>query len=129
MTDQTFNEKSLERLSKVHLDLERVFKEAITASPWPFQITQGLRTPKEQQALYEAGKSKTMNSRHLTGHAVDIVVYKEGKVSWDFALYEQVARHVLAVAKLCDVPVVWGGDWESFKDGPHFEMDRRFYKV
>ena len=127
MTDHTFNEKSLERLAEVHMDLEKVFTEAITASPLPFQISQGVRSLEEQKALYEAGKSKTMNSRHLTGHAVDIVVYKDGKVSWDFQLYEQVARHVLAVAKLCDVPMVWGGDWEKFRDGPHFELDRREY--
>lgn len=127
MTDQALNEKSLERLGGVHPLLQSVFREAIEASPWPFQITQGLRTREEQIKLYEAGKSKTLNSRHLTGHAVDIVVYKDGKVTWDFALYEQVARHILAVAKLQDVKLVWGGDWTSFKDGPHFELDRREY--
>jgi peptidoglycan L-alanyl-D-glutamate endopeptidase CwlK len=25
------------------------------------------------------------------------------------------------------VPIVWGGDWRTFKDGPHFELDRRKY--
>ena len=25
------------------------------------------------------------------------------------------------------VPSVWGGDWKTFKDGPHFELDRRVY--
>ena len=127
MTDHTFSEKSLEKLSTVHKDLQMVFKEAITASPHDFSITEGLRSHERQKMLYEAGKSKTMNSRHLKGFAVDIAVFVDGKLTWDFAKYAEVAEHVKAVAKLCDIPLVWGGDWELFKDGPHFELDRKYY--
>lgn len=127
MTDHVFNEASLERLEQVHPDLQRVFKEAITASPHYFTITEGLRSRERQIALLAAGKSKTMNSRHLTGHAVDIAVFVDGKLTWNFPKYEEVAEHIKAVAKLCDVPLVWGGDWKTFKDGPHFELDRKVY--
>lgn len=104
-----------------------VFKEAITTSPHDFSITEGVRSHARQKELVAAGKSKTMNSRHLTGHAVDIAVFVDGKLTWDFDKYKEVAEHVKAVSVLWDVPLVWGGDWETFKDGPHFELDRKHY--
>lgn len=122
-----FSAKSLERLSGVHPDLQRVMSEAITDSPLDFSITEGLRTKERQQELFNSGKSKTMRSRHLTGHAVDIAVFKDGEITWDFKYYQIVADHIKAVAKLNDVPITWGGDWVSFKDGPHFELDRSKY--
>lgn len=122
-----FSAKSLERLSGVHPDLQRVMSEAITDSPLDFGITEGLRTKERQQELFNSGKSQTMRSRHLTGHAVDIAIFIDGKANWDFKNYQIVADHIKAVAKLNDVPIVWGGDWVSFKDGPHFELDRSKY--
>ncbi len=122
-----FSAKSLERLSGVHPDLQRVMSEAITDSPLDFGITEGLRTKERQQELFNSGKSQTMRSRHLTGHAVDIAIFIDGKANWDFKNYQIVADHIKAVAKMNDVPVVWGGDWISFKDGVHFELDRSKY--
>jgi peptidoglycan L-alanyl-D-glutamate endopeptidase CwlK len=49
-------------------------EEAIKESPLDFSITEGLRTKERQKELFSAGKSQTMNSRHLTGKAVDIAV-------------------------------------------------------
>lgn len=122
-----FSAKSLERLSGVHKDLQRVMSEAITNSPYDFGITEGLRTKERQQELFNTGKSQTMNSRHITGHAVDIAVFIDGKLTWELDKYKTVADHIKAVAKLNDVPIVWGGDWITFKDGPHFELDRNKY--
>ena len=123
----SFGPKSKERLSGVHPDLVRVIEEAIKESPYDFSITQGLRTLEQQQALFNAGKSKTLRSRHLTGHAVDIAVIDNGTVTWDFDKYKVVADHIKAVAKLNDVPINWGGDWITFKDGPHFELNKGKY--
>ena len=123
----TFSAKSLERLSGVHPDLQRVMSEAITNSPLDFGISEGLRTKERQQELFNTGKSQTMNSRHITGHAVDIAVFIDGKANWELRNYQIVADHIKAVAKLNDVPIVWGGDWVSFVDGPHFELDRSKY--
>ena len=124
---QKFSAKSLERLQTVHPDLQRVFLEAIENSPYDFSITEGIRTLERQKQLYAEGKSQTMNSRHLKGYAVDIAVFVDGKVTWDLKYYKVVAEHILAVAKLNDVPVVWGGSWKSLVDGPHFELDRNKY--
>ena len=78
--------------------------------------------------LYAEGASRTLNSRHLTGHAVDIVLYVDGKVTWDFDKYKEVADHIQVVAILNEVPLIWGGDWRGLRDGPHYELDRKVYK-
>jgi peptidoglycan L-alanyl-D-glutamate endopeptidase CwlK len=76
-----------------------------------------------------------MNSRHLTGHAVDLGYWlddgdgvpENGEIRWDWPLYAQLASAVKAAARQCGVPITWGGDWPSFPDGPHFELDRGKY--
>ena len=123
----SFGTRSKERLSGVHPDLVKVMEEAIKESPLDFSITEGLRTKERQKELFSAGKSQTMNSRHLTGKAVDIAVIKEGTVTWDFKEYQLVADHIKKVAKELGIDIVWGGDWQSFKDGPHFELHRSKY--
>ena len=118
-----FGQRSKNRLKGVHPDLVRVLDEAITASPHDFAITEGVRTLERQKELYAARKSTTMRSRHLTGHAVDIVVYDEaGKVTWDIDYYRRVTDHIKVVAKLCDVELEFGIDWKSFVDGPHIQL-------
>jgi len=123
----SFGTKSSERLSKVHPDLQKVFNEAIKESPLDFSITQGLRTKEQQKVLFDAGKSQTMNSRHLTGKAVDIAVIKDGEVTWDFKYYQLVSDHIKKVAKELGIEMAWGGDWVSFRDGPHYELHRSVY--
>jgi peptidoglycan L-alanyl-D-glutamate endopeptidase CwlK len=120
-------QRSKDRLSGVHPDLVKVIEEAIKESPLDFSITEGLRTKERQKELFDAGKSQTMNSRHITGKAVDIAVLFEGKVTWEFRHYHTVADHIKKVAKELGIELVWGGDWQSFKDGPHFELNRSVY--
>ncbi len=123
-----FHQRSLANLDTVHPDLKRVMLEAIENAPFDFGITEGLRTKERQQQLFNEGKSQTLNSRHLTGNAVDIVIFIDNKVTWDLKYYKVLSEHIKAVAKLNDVPVVWGGDWKSFVDAVHFELDRKVYK-
>lgn len=123
----SFGTKSSEKLSQVHPDLQRVFNEAIKDSPFDFSITQGLRTKEQQKVLFDAGKSQTMNSRHLTGKAVDIAVIRDGEVTWDFKYYQLVSDHIKKVAKELGIEIAWGGDWVSFRDGPHYELHRSVY--
>lgn len=115
------------RLAGVHPDLVRVVDRAITLTPVDFRVTEGLRTRARQAELFEAGATRTMNSRHLTGHAVDLVALVGGKVRWDWPLYARIAAAMKQAAKALKVPMVWGGDWDSFRDGPHCELDRRYY--
>ena len=120
-------QRSKDRLTGVHPDLVKIIEEAIKESPLDFSITEGLRTKERQKALFDAGKSQTMNSRHITGKAVDIAVIKDGEVTWDFKHYQTVADHIKKIAKDMKIDLVWGGDWQSFKDGPHFELHRSVY--
>lgn len=121
------NAKSYRLLSEVHRDLAELMFIAARESPLPFEITEGLRTQERQSGLFKAGASKTMNSRHLTGHAVDIVCLVDGEVRWDWPLYERVAAHIKEVAGSLSMKIVWGGDWKTLRDGPHYELDRNFY--
>lgn len=117
--------RSERNLAGVHPDLVKVIREARTLVP--FIVTEGLRTRKRQEQLVESGASRTMNSRHLTGHAVDVAALVGAEVRWDWPLYSIIANHVKTVAKKHGVAITWGGDWARFRDGPHFELSRREY--
>ena len=119
--------RSRARLQGLHPDLVRVVERAIQLTPVDFTVTEGLRDAKRQAQLVAAGASKTMNSRHLTGHAVDVAALVGGKVSWDWPLYGRIAEAFKAAAAELGVPIVWGGDWPRFRDGPHFELPRASY--
>lgn len=119
------NTASESRLRGVHPDLVRVVRRC--AADWTdpetgFIVTCGLRTVKEQRLLYEKGATRTMRSRHLSGHAVDLAVSVQGQVRWDWPLYAKLAKAMKAAAKAEKVPLEWGGSWSTFKDGPHFQL-------
>jgi peptidoglycan L-alanyl-D-glutamate endopeptidase CwlK len=118
--------RSISNLRGVHPDLVAVVKRAITLTEIDFTVTEGLRTKERQAQLVKAGASKTMNSRHITGHAVDVAAWVDG-IRWDWPLYAKIAVAFKKAAADLGVPIVWGGDWKSFRDGPHFELDRRKY--
>lgn len=114
--------RSKRRLDGVHPDLVRVVKRAIEITPVDFAVLEGVRTMARQRQLKEAGASQTLRSRHLTGHAVDLGAYIGGRVRWDWPPYHRIAAAIKAAAAELDVPIEWGGDWRTFKDGPHFQL-------
>lgn len=118
--------RSLSRLVGVHPDLIKVVEHAITISEIDFAVLEGMRTPERQKTLVESGASWTMNSRHITGHAVDLGAWVDDRVDWSWPLYAKIAAAMKNAAKDLDIPIVWGGDWKQ-KDGPHFELDRKVY--
>lgn len=144
--------RSLERLVGVHIDLVQCVKTAIQMTTVDFTVLEGLRTYERQRKLVTAGASKTMNSRHLSGHAVDLGAYVDGEVRWDWSLYFYIADAMMDAAKSLNVPVEWGGAWRDlreyesaeaaqkdyleakrrkgqrpFLDGPHFQLSRERY--
>ena len=119
--------RSLGRLEGVHPDLVRVVKKAAAMSDLDFTVLEGLRTLDRQKQLMANGATRTMNSRHLTGHAVDLAPMIDGKVSWDWPLYHRLAKIVKAAAAAENVPITWGGDWAKFRDGPHWELSWKAY--
>lgn len=127
MKNFRLSRRSLERMQGVHPDLVKVVMLAIELTEVDFGVTEGLRTIERQREYVARGASKTMNSRHLTGHAVDLVAYIGAEVRWDWPLYHKIADAMKRAAKELNVPIVWGGDWTSFKDGPHFELNRKSY--
>ena len=123
-----FSQRSLDNLAGIHPDLVAVMHKAIEITPIDFAVIEGLRTVKRQKALFESGATRTMNSRHLTGHAVDVAAYVDGGIRWDWPLYDSLSIAIKKAAKDLDVVITWGGDWVNFKDGPHYELDRVLYK-
>lgn len=121
------SERSLKRLEGVHPRLVALVREASALTPVDFMVTEGLRTPERQAALVRAGASLIRKSRHLTGHAVDVAALVDGQVRWDWPLYPRIAAAFKAAAARQGTAIVWGGDWSSLRDGPHFELDRRVF--
>lgn len=128
----------------VHPDLLKVFDGA------DCRITEGVRTMERQKELYSKGLTKTLKSRHLTGHAVDVVIIRDGKAVWDVDEYAKLADEIKASAVKCGVRVTWGGVWDkclndfslpskdelslykkrkksAFIDAVHFELDKQTY--
>lgn len=120
-------QRSIDRLKGVHPDLVKIVKLALTKVDRDFTVGEGLRTIETQRKYVAEGKSKTMNSRHLTGHAVDLWPLVDGKVTWDWKYYYPLADAMKEAAKELGVPLEWGGDWTSFKDGPHFQLPFKQY--
>lgn len=115
------------KLKGVHPDLVKVVRRAEQISGLTFVVTEGLRSLERQKQLKKIGATTTLRSRHLTGHAVDLAVTVDGKVRWDWPLYDRLSKFVKKAAKDVGVPIEWGGDWQSFKDGPHYQLPWKDY--
>lgn len=141
------SQRSRSRLLGVHADLVRVVTLAIQHSAVDFMVVEGVRSSDRQAELVKSGASQTMNSRHLSGHAVDLGAMVEGKLRWDWPLYHDIARAMQRASRELRIPVRWGGCWQllsaigdpeeavadyaaarrrqgrrAFMDGPHFEL-------
>lgn len=121
-----FGSRSLRRMSGIHPDLRKVMDRAITITDMDFTVLEGLRTLAQQRKYYSIGKSRTMKSRHLTGHAIDIAPLVDGKVTWDWAIYDRFAPVVKQAAQDVGIKIEWGGDW-NWRDGPHWQLPWRDY--
>jgi peptidoglycan L-alanyl-D-glutamate endopeptidase CwlK len=120
------SDRSMRRMAGVHPELVRIVTHADTLRAIDFQVVEGMRSAKRQKELLAAGATTTLRSRHLTGHAVDLAVFVEGKLRWDWPLYHRLASVMRHAADEIGIPLEWGGDWKSFKDGPHFQLPWSF---
>jgi peptidoglycan L-alanyl-D-glutamate endopeptidase CwlK len=123
----TLDERSERHLDRVHPDLVRVVRRAAEVSELPFVVTEGVRTMKRQRELVAAGASKTLRSRHLTGHAIDFAPLVAGEVTWKWPAFPIVAAAFKRAAAELGVAIAWGGDWRTFRDGPHIQLDAKAY--
>lgn len=122
------SERSKKNLEGVHPDLVRLVRTVTLPSGYEAIVTEGMRTWERQQELLAQGKSQTQNSRHLTGHAIDIALVKNGEVTWEFDAYRKAADAFKDTSRTLGVPITWGGDW-GFKDGTHFQLDWEAYPL
>lgn len=128
-------DRSKKNLRGVHPDLVAVVELAIKDTEQDFTVIEGLRSEERQRMLVAKGASKTMNSRHLTGHAVDLMPYpfkgdidEDGILNYeDWDQYYPIADAMKQAANELGVALEWGGDWKTFKDGPHFQLSWRRY--
>ena len=105
------SQRSLDRLSGVKPQLVAVVRRAIELTTVDFGVTEGLRTIETQRRYVDTGKSQTMDSKHLTGDAVDLVAYIDGQVSWELNVYDNIADAVKQAAIEQDVGLRWGAAW------------------
>lgn len=114
-------DRSTKNLVGVNSDLVRVVKRALELSPVDFTVIEGLRTKERQAELMKQGFTRTLNSRHIIGEAVDIVPLP---VDWNnpkpFGL---VAEAMKKAADELGVKITWGGSWKTFKDLPHYQIE------
>ena len=142
------SQRSLDRMKGVDERLVNVVKRAIELSEIDFVVTEGLRTKERQAELFKAGATRTMNSKHIVGKAVDLAALVGGSVRWDFGLYYKLAAAMIKAAKILNVDLTWGAVWDKsvldiddpekavvdytlrrkaqnksvFLDGPHWEI-------
>jgi len=113
--------RSTDNLNGVHPDLVRVVKRALELSEVDFTVIEGLRTKERQAELLKQGFTRTMNSRHIIGQAVDIVPLP---VDWNNkARFGLVAAAMKAAAAELGVKITWGGDFKTFVDLPHYQIE------
>ena len=147
----SLSSRSLGKLEGVKPELVEVVKKAIELTKTDFGVIYGMRSAAEQQKLFDSGKSQTLKSKHLTGDAVDLMAYVDGKASWELNLYDDLADAMKWAATERGVKIRWGAAWtvpdiaawdgtmeaammsyidtrraesrRPFIDGPHFELN------
>ncbi|MGP7732947.1 M15 family metallopeptidase [Oceanimonas smirnovii] len=125
-----FSQRSEQNLQGVHPDLVAVVRKALALTEVDFMVTEGVRAPERQRELVKRGASQTMNSLHLPqadgyAYAVDLAAWVGG-VRWDWPLYHKLAEAMKQAGAELGIPIEWGGDWKTFKDGPHFQLPRGY---
>lgn len=123
-----FNKRSEDNLKGVHENLDKVIRRALEISPVDFIVIEGLRTKERQKELVNTGKSQTNNSRHLTGHAVDIIPVN---TKWQIDEFKPLLKAVKQAADELGVKLRFGINWKNdpslpietkFIDAPHVEI-------
>jgi peptidoglycan L-alanyl-D-glutamate endopeptidase CwlK len=144
--------RSLQNLSGIHHDLRRVADRALQLTTQDMTVIEGIRSIERQRQLLAQGHTRTLNSRHITGHAIDVVPWPVDWDDWD--KFDALGTAFARAARELDIPVVWGAAWHKplaefktgkearedytktrraqkrpvYLDGPHFELDRNVYK-
>lgn len=119
----TFSKNSLIRLSSAHPQLQQLFAEVIKRTDCI--ILCGYRGEADQNEACASGNSqhKWPTSKHnvLPALAVDAAPYP---LDWkDIGRFFTFATTVKMVAKELEIKIRWGGDYATWKDWDHFELE------
>lgn len=118
-----------EKLQGLHPHLVALVN-ALNAKDENFCVVQGLRSKETQAKYFKKGASQTLNSRHLTGHAVDIVPLVDGKPEHEnWTYFYPLAETMKETAAELKIPIEWGGDWQTLKDGAHWQLPWKEYPL
>lgn len=127
-----FSQKSLDNLKGVKPELVKVVQRALELSPEDFGVREGLRTVEQQRENVRKGVSQTMNSKHITGDAVDLYPSKL-PVGWQTnpKVWLPVMTAVKKAGDELGVKLRFGINWKNdpnlpietkFIDAPHVEL-------
>ncbi len=109
------SKRSISNLTGVHPKLIEVVHHAISVSRVDFAVVEGLRTLERQKELVAKGASQTLKSKHLDGHAVDLMAFIGNRGSWELNLYDDIADAMKEAAIKVNVRLRWGAAW-TIKD-------------
>lgn len=126
MASFKLSKRSLNNLEGVHIDLQDVVHHAILITEVDFGVIEGIRSIERQREMVAKGASRTMKSRHLTGHAVDLMAFIGSRGSWEWPLYESIYEAMKYAADELGVRIQWGGKWKM-RDGPHYQLTWKHY--
>ncbi len=131
-------EGSKKNLTGVDPYLIAIVVGALKVSKVDFTVLEGVRTLERQKRLYAQGRTApgnivtwTMKSKHITGDAVDLYPWINGRVvDKDKQAFIEIRNAMFASAAQVGKPIRWGRDWDGdgiFEekgeyDGPHFEL-------
>ena len=118
----TLSNRDMKRLEGVKCQLVAVVMRAAQLTDIPFNVNEGMRTIERQRQLLALGKSRTMQSKHLTGEAVDLYPLTQDRKAVDWKGFDRLAAVMKQAAKELNTKIQWGGDWVKFIDKPHFEL-------
>lgn len=123
-----FSKASAAKLATCHPDLQRLFNEVIKTHDCT--IICGARTLEDQQKAFKGGFSKIDGIKKKSKHqiskeqplslAVDALPFP---IKWaDRFGHDKFARAVQVTADQLKIKVIWGGNFKSFRDAPHYEL-------
>lgn len=123
-----FSQRSENNLKGVDPALAKVIRRVLEITPVDFIVIEGLRTQARQKELVATRKSQTMNSRHLTGHAVDLIPVN---TTWKVEEFHPLLKAVKQAADEQGLKLRFGINWKNdpalpietkFIDAPHVEI-------
>lgn len=117
-----YSKRSKANLATCHPDLQKILNELIKHKDC--SIIKGHRNKAEQNFAFRTGKSQLIfpKSFHnkMPSFAVDVIPYP---CNWsDLDSFRELADLVKVIASCYNIPIIWGGDWTTLVDMPHYEL-------